>query len=455
MIKIKNNNKRLKYLFKFALILILIIFFLIELNHINIHGDIKENSQIKGSGTQVELDIVWNKLYGSLGIDYAESIIKTSDGGYVILGRTNSTPLGDYDLFILKTDNDGNQLWNLTLGNLYDDFGYQIVEYPNSDLVILGDQQYNSNDWAYDVYLARIDYTGTILRWNYTYGTLNSQEMGRSLLVTNNSHFLVGGVHPPSEFWLIRTDSLGKHLWNKTYGGNNTDRIFQNNLVLECDNGDIIMGGYTISFGSGQSDVWLIRTDLFGNMIWNKTYGGSELDRPQMISECEDGGFIICANTKSYGQGDLDLWVIKTDSLGNLIWNITLGGEASDEGRSIMEMDDGGFLISGSTSKFGSGNGGLWVVKLDQSGDLLWETGFGESYGEVCKSMYIENQTCITFTGKTEKNGNEDVWLIKINLNLIQSGDNEIPGYNLLGFSLILGIIFIALKIKKLTLLND
>jgi len=231
----------------------------------------KNNSQIKVSGTQVELEIIWNNAYGGPEIDYAESIIKTSDDGYAILGRTNSTPSGDYDLFILKTDNNGNQLWNLTLGNLYDDFGYQIVECPNSDLAILGDQQYNSNDWAYDVYLARIDHTGTILRWNYTYGTSNSQEMGRSLFSTNNSHFLIGGVHSPSDIWLIRTDSFGNHLWNNTYGGNETDRIFQNNLVIEANNGDIVMGGYTISFGSGQSDVWLIRTDPFGNMIWNNT----------------------------------------------------------------------------------------------------------------------------------------------------------------------------------------
>ncbi|TFF93607.1 MAG: hypothetical protein EU543_03255 [Promethearchaeota archaeon] len=459
MVKIKKNNQRLKSLSEFALILIFTVFFLLELNIIQIYGDTNNNSQIKGSGAQVEFDIIWNNAYGGPGIEYTESIIRTSDSGYALLGRTNSTPSGDYDLFILKTDNNGNQLWNLTLGNPYDDFGYQIVECPNSDLVILGDQQYNSNDWAYDIYLARIDNTGTILRWNYTFGSSNSQELGRSLFLTNNSHFLIGGVYPisglESELWLIRTNSFGAHLWNKTYGGNETDRIFQNNLVLECDNEDIVMGGYTISFGSGQSDVWLIKTDSFGNIIWNKTYGGSELDRPQMISECEDGGFIVCANTNSYGQGDLDLWVIKTDSLGNLIWNITFGGETCDEGRSIIEMDDGGFLISGSTTKFGSGNGGLWLVKVDQSGDLLWETGFGESQGELCKSMCLENQTCLVFTGKTEKNGNEDVWLIKINLNLIESGENGIPGYCLLGFSLILAILFITPKVKKLTHFKD
>jgi len=174
-----------------------------------------------------------------------------------------------------------------------------------------------------------------------------------------------------------------------------------------------------------------------------------------MIAECKDDGFIICANTKSYGQGDLDLWVIKTDSVGNLVWNTTLGEKASDNGRSIIEMEDGGFLISGTTTKFGSGNGGLWLVKFDNSGDLLWDIGFGESYAEICYSMCLENQTCLVFTGKTEKNGNEDVWLIKINLNIIQSGENGISGYNLLFSSLILAIFFVALKIKNLIPLKD
>jgi hypothetical protein len=419
----------------------------------NIHLGKFDSNRLKTSGIQVDLDIIWNKAYGGQGIDYCESLIKTQDGGFVMVGRTNSSGAGDYDIFILRTDNNGNELWNKTLGDQYKDYGYQIVEALNGDLIIIGDHQWGSQNYAFDVYLARIDSTGTILRWNYTFGDSNSQEMGRSLYISNNSDFLLGGVFPisglESEIWLIKTDRFGIQLWNRTYGGNETDRCFQNNLVLECKNGDILIGGYTISFGSGESDIWLIRTDSYGNKIWNKTFGGSKLDRPQMISECNDGGIIICANTMSYGEGDLDLYVLKTNQDGNLLWNFTLGCETLDEARSVVELDDGGFLISGSTTKFGTGNGGLWLVKTDTNGDIEWETSFGESYNEICKSMVMENQSTFIFSGKTEKNGNEDMWLVKINIGIVYSTNNSIPGYTLIYFISFLSLAFLIILVKK------
>jgi hypothetical protein len=149
-------------------------------------------------------------------------------------------------------------------------------------------------------------------------------------------------------------------IWDKTYGGVNDDECFS---VLKANDGGYILAGDTASFGAGETDVWLIKTDVNGNMQWNKTYGGAASDVQFMIAD--DDGYVIAGRTYSFGEGDADLWLIKIDFDGNIIWNRTYGGPQTEWCWSIVKTSDDGYALLGRTNSYGAGDNDFWLVKTD------------------------------------------------------------------------------------------
>jgi hypothetical protein len=160
--------------------------------------------------------------------------------------------------------------------------------------------------------------------------------------------------------------------WNKTYGGTGADEPGSpyGSIVKTIDGGYAIVG-YTNSFGAGNGDVWLVKTDASGNMEWNKTYGGTDFDQGCFISRTSDAGYIISGQTRSFGAGYADCWLIKTDAGGNVEWNKTYGGTDYDVGHSVVQTDDGGYIMAGETSSFGAGSSDFWLIKTDAAGNAL------------------------------------------------------------------------------------
>ena len=218
------------------------------------------------------------------------------------------------------------------------------------------------------------------------------------------------------DIYLIKTDANGDSLWTTTFGG----LVFDvgNCVQQTTDGGYIIMGG-TDSFGNGDRDAYLIKTDGNGVEQWNQTFGGSKFDLGNSVQQTNDGGYIVTGRTASLGAGSLDVYLLKTDGNGDSLWTKTFGGSAFDLGTSVKQTPDGGYIISGGTNSFGNGERDVYLIKTDGNGTELWNKTFGGSSVDIANSLQLTSDGGYIIIGFTEYpgNGDRDLLLIKTNGN--------------------------------------
>ena len=179
-----------------------------------------------------------------------------------------------------------------------------------------------------------------------TFGSQN-YDGGASVQQTSDGGYIVLGSTVPFAY-LLKTDSKGDTLWTKTYGGSGSD--YGASVQQTVDGGYIIVG--TTNFGAGSTDVYLIKTDVNGDPLWTKAYGGTGVEQGMYVQETSDGGYIITGFTISFGAGGSDVYLIKTDSIGDTLWTRTFGGTSDDYGHSVYQATDGGYVIVGYTNSF-------------------------------------------------------------------------------------------------------
>ncbi len=340
--------------------------------------------------TDTRGNVLWERAFGGEGYDCGNSVQQTKDDGYIIAGYTESYGSGSMDVWLIKTDTNGNKMWDRTFGGALDDKGYSVQQTKDGGYIIAGYTESYSSGKRDVLWLIKTDEEGNML-WDNVFNG-EGIDFGYSVQQTEDGgYIIVGGIYTLNhdiqiysveDVWLIKTDSEGNKLWDKTFGGGGGDLGYS---VQQTRDGGYIIAGCTGSHGysSGLVDVWLIKTDAEGNKVWDKAFGGEGFDYGYSVQQTRDGGYIIAGYTESYGSGGRDVWLIKTDSEGNKLWDKTFDGGGNEEGNSVQQTKDGGYIIAGYTESYGLGREDVWLIKTDAQRNTSWDKEFSSSEEET------------------------------------------------------------------------
>ena len=354
-------------------------------------------------------DTLWTKIYGGTSGDRSSSVQQTTDGGYIIFGETESFGAGDEDVWLIKTDADGDTLWTRTYGGDSTDVSRSGQQTYDGGYIVAGMTKSFGADSGV-TYLIKTDSLGDTL-WTRIYGAIS---ICYSIQQTSDSGYILAGgvlIGFYEDIYLIKTDSLGDTLWTRTYGGGMGDRAHS---VQQTPDGGYVVAGSTGPFGV--SNIWLLKTDANGDTVWTKTYGGASWDYSFSVQQTPDSGYIIVGTTSSFAVGDCDVWLLKTDAYGDTIWTKTYGGAQGDWARSVDQTSDGGYIITGYTNSFGAGYYDIYIIKTDAHGEAIWTRTYGGPNYEFSMCVQQTSDHGYIIAGQTGSfgAGSSDIWLLKV-----------------------------------------
>jgi hypothetical protein len=373
--------------------------------------------------------VMFQKTYGGTGQEEAFSIDKTNDGGYIIVGYTKSNTFGGSDVNLLRVNQAGEIIWTKTFGTYGDDSGLSVHQTSDGGFIIAGYANYHGVFDYGDVYIIKTDSSGNAA-WIKNMGAINSDDsdFGTDVKQTGDGGYIITGwtrsFGPTgTDVYLIKTNNFGDTLWTKRYGGNSDERSYS---VLQTSDGGYLIAGGSGSYNLINYDVYLIKTDSSGNMIWSKVLVSLNNEYCNAIQQTNDGGYIIIGNTSSSGAGGSDIFLIKIDTSANIAWSKTYGGVNDDYGSSVQQTNDGGYIMTGSTTSYGAGYFDVYLIKTDNTGDTLWtKTMGGVSYDRGwCVQLTSDNGFIIAGGTGNFGSGIMDVYIIKTD-SIGNTGCNE------------------------------
>ncbi|MDP8205525.1 MAG: T9SS type A sorting domain-containing protein [Candidatus Electryonea clarkiae] len=357
-------------------------------------------------------DSLWSRSFGGLYDEKCYSAIQTDDGGFALAGKTNSIGAGDFDFWLVKTDSDGDSLWSRNYGGDSDDVCNSIIQTSDGGFVLAGYTN-SYGDSINDFYLIKTDSDGELL-WLKTYGG-EDYDKCLDIIETSDGGFALAGFTASfgsgrDDAWLLKTDRNGDSLWSRTYGGESSDFFI---CLVQTSDGGFALGGDTRSFGEHFTDFWLVKTDSVGDSLWSQT-GGDGFDNVcNSIIQTEDNGYMLTGYT--YIDGQTNSWLVKFDENGGLLSSIPFGGQNREVSKSLIPTVDGGYAFAGYTTSSGAGEKDFWIVKADSTGDSLWSRTFGGGNDDVCYSVIQTPDNGFVLAGATSSFGEHGVnfWLVK------------------------------------------
>lgn len=358
-------------------------------------------------------DVVWNKMFGGTEYDEANSVVYTVTDEFIAAGYTQSYGLGRWgNAYMFKADSSGDSIWTRNFGWDGNDVFADLVESSDGKFVATGltDTEFNFEN----IYLVKVDIDGN-LQWEKNFGG-PEKEVALSLVNADDGGLVITGVTRSfsvgeEDLFIFKTNVDGDSLWFKTYGTAGNDGGY--GITKTSD------GGYIIAGQHNWSDLWLLKLDASGDTLWTKVFGGNNFEEGISVIETSDNGYIVCGHSSSFGNGELDIYVVKTDSTGNLQWQKTYGGNGYDEGRRILESDNG-YIVMGSTDSGVSGEMNYYIIWTNENGDTVQTRTYGDAGEDRCFDMNYARNERLVIAGSDFNN----VTLGDAALLLIESGNS-------------------------------
>lgn len=354
------------------------------------------------------------QAFGGAGNETGYAAVGTPDGGVVVAGYTNSYGAGSDDAFLIGVDAVSEMQWQQTFGEASNDRARALISLSEGGFALAG-YTYSYVSRSTDALLVKTGPTGAQV-WARSYGGPLAQG-GHAVARAPDGGYLVAGyaatVSPgTNDVYVLKTDSTGNSIWSKTYGGAEVDEA---HAVCAAPGGGYIIVGDTWSYGAGSADIYMLKIDENGSLAWQKTFGGAADERGNAVAPTRDGGYIIAGRTFSFGAGLLDMYLIKTDGGGNLVWQKTLGGTSSDEACAVAQTADGGYVVAGFTDSYGAGNFDACLVKTDASGNMKWQKTYGGDQDDGANCLTIGPDGGFILAGWTSSfgHGGDDLYLLR------------------------------------------
>jgi len=413
-----NYFTRDKSIITYGLISILLLFLSSISFNVIFFSHCGAEAEVNGGMTRADIDDVspvWLKQYGNGYNESFGTVKRTGDGGYIIAGYTRYSEIEKYDILLIKTDENGTEEWERTHGGAGSDFAEDVCQTPDGGYIIVGGTQSYGAGFR-DIWILKTDGEGNEL-WNRTFGTDDDDRANSVCVTSDGAYAVVGNIQINAGFndiWFSKIDRNGTLVWNRQFGS-----IYGNDGIYveeTKDKGFIILGTYA-STNTLKDDIWLLKTNATGGEQWNSTFDCAERESVREVHECSDGDFIIVGSTDKTGSGYSDILLLETDAYGFEKWRKAYGMEMIDYGYSVLESSDNGFVVTGymTDSTQYSGVQKLWIAKTNDYGTLEWEkmmAGYTKIWGyriiEIDTFRYIIGGICDTYP-----NSNDDIILMK------------------------------------------
>ncbi len=358
----------------------------------------------------------WAKVINNVFTEKPYSIKQTDDDGYIIVGYYAAWIQSN--LWVVKLDKNGEIQWQKSYSGNYDEEARSVQQTQDGGYIVAG---YISDGENEDMWILKLNKDGDI-QWQKTYGGIGN-ERAKSIQRTKDRGYIVAGYTSSFgageyDLWIIKLNSNGNIQWQKTYGGSSYD--LGNSIQQTNDDGYIVVGS-TRSFGNGDADALVLKLDKNGQVQWANTYGGTLFDGAFSIWQTLDNGYIIGGNTWSFKGDRSEIWIIKIDQYGEIQWQKTYSNGSFDYIGSIQQTIDGGYIVAGTDFLFGTNKSNIQIFKLDESGDIQWQKIYG---GERWSEAHFIQQThdggyvvaawTTLFSGELFDTTGEDFWILKL-----------------------------------------
>jgi hypothetical protein len=301
--------------------------------------------------------------------------------------------------------------WAKTFGGRLTDVGSSVQQTQDGGYIIAG-RTYTQGEGHTNAWLIRTDAGGDTI-WGRAYGGTDANWGNTVCQTTDGGYIVAGGTGASREIWLLKSDANGNAVWSRTYGGISEH---WGDCVGQTRDGGCVLVGSTTTAGAGSADIWLLKLNAYGDTTWTRTYGYTSLDQGHSVQQTQDGGYIVVGNTRSVSTGSTDIWLLKTDASGDTVWSRVFDGGRTDYGHAVRQTKDGGYIVTGRTTTYSGWH--VWLIKTDANGDATWTRTLGRSGdaeghsvqqtldGGYVVTGYDGSDVCLI---KTDTSGNE-VW---------------------------------------------